>query len=265
MEEKKVLICAPVGDGKEYSINEWLMWIATQKYKNYDVALCVNGRSQKTLDHKISMFKQVEICNKPIEVLELPFNKYHTTNHRISYSRELLRKYAIEKNYDFILWLDTDTIPLVMDAIPLLMEQDKEVISGLYFYKGTNQSVIIDADTSTNMRYELIEELIASGDVVQVWGFGFGCVLMKKEILNKFSFDYKFKYEDWSEDFTACELLDLNKVDRWFFARIVCKHYHEKDFSVGDSRSLAEQKHEGSIRKNKPLSTSGKNQHLPAS
>lgn len=253
----KVLIAAPIGDGKEYSINEWLQWIADQPYKNYDVVLCVNGKTPENIEKKCSMLKECLINDRPITILKLPYDQYHTTKHRLAYSREKIREYAINGGYDYLLWLDTDTIPFIMDAIQLLINQEKEVISGLYFYKGTKQSVIVDDSTLTNVSYERITKLVETGEVVKVWGFGFGIVLMARSVFDKFSFDYRYKYEDWSEDFIACELLEKNNVERWFYARIICKHYHSKDFTIGDSScSQQEATNEGSIREDQHLSAS---------
>jgi hypothetical protein len=242
----KVLIAAPIGDGKEYSINEWFKWISEQPYEDYDVCLCVNGKSAESVAAKKAMLEEVRINDRPLIVLELPYDQYHTTKHRLAYSRDIIRSFAIEKDYDYLFWLDTDTIPVILDAIPFLIAQDKDVISGLYFYKGTKQSVIIDKDTLTNVQYSRIQELVGSGEVVKVWGFGFGCLLMSKAVLDKFSFDYTYKYEDWSEDFIACELLEKAGIDRWFYARVICKHYHANDFRVNDN-------HEGLDREDKHL------------
>lgn len=244
-----VLIAAPIGDGKEYSINEWFKWISEQPYDDYDVVLCVNGKSAESVAEKKAMLEEVRINDRPLLVLSLPYDQYHTTKHRLAYSRDMIRSFAIEKRYDYVFWLDTDTIPIIMDTIPLLIAQEKDVISGLYFYKGTKQSVIIDKDTLTNVQYSRIKELVMSGEVIKVWGFGFGCLLMAKSVLDKFSFDYTYKYEDWSEDFIACELIEKAGIDRWFYARMICKHYHSKDFTL-------ETENEGSGRKDQYVSSS---------
>jgi hypothetical protein len=232
MNKDKVLICCPVGDGKEYSVNEWFAWISKQTHDNFDIAVCVNGFSQESINKKIDLLRQVEINDKKIIVLDLPFNDYHTVKHKLAFSREILRLYALENDYDYIFWLDSDTIPYMLDAIPMLMSQNKDFISGLYFYKGTRQPVIIDADSHTNMEFSKIKDLVNTGEVVQIWGSGYGCLLMHRNAFSKASFDYKHKYESWSEDFIHCELLENAGVERWFYARVICKHYHKKDFTT---------------------------------
>lgn len=242
----KVLIAAPIGDGKEYSINEWFSWIAENDYKDFDVCLCVNGRSNDNIRKKYSLLKMVEIIKDdrhvPINLLMLPYNNYHTTKQRLFYSREMIRHFALRKGYEYIFWLDTDTIPSRLDAINKLMEKDKSVISGLYFYKGTRQPVVIDELTQTNISYEKIEKLMSEDDLCKVWGFGFGCLLIHRSAFERVSFDYTYKREDWTEDFQYCECLQNENIDRWFYPTVCCKHYHSKDFIIGEHGSQQELK-----------------------
>lgn len=231
MEEKKVLICAPVGDGKEYSINEWFNWIANQPYKNFEVAVCVNGRSEETLLQKITLFNQVEINNKKITVLYLPFDKYQTTKIRISDSREILRNFAIDHGFDYIFFLDTDTIPVTLDAIPRLMAHNKGMVSGLYFYKNTKQPIVIDKDTHTNLTLKKIQELTEKKEILEVSGFGFGVVLIRRDVFEKIAFDYNFMKEYWTDDFQYCEYMEKAGIKRYFDPWVVCKHFHRKEFT----------------------------------
>lgn len=234
MNKEKILIAAPIGDGKEYSINEWFKWISEQPHENYEVCLCVNGTSEDNVKKKVELLNQVEICGNKIHVLELEYNEYFTKNQRLVYSREKIRLFAKSKDYDFIFWLDTDTIPLVKDAIPLLLATKKDVVSGLYFYKETRQPVLIDKETKTNMAFKKIQSLVETGEVIEVWGFGYGCLLMSKKVYSMIPFDYENKRENWSDDFTHCDLMEKANIKRFFYARVTCFHYHKKHFSVRD-------------------------------
>ena len=232
MDEKKVLIAAPFGDSKEYSINEWLGWISEQDYSNYEVAVCVNGRSEESQKKKIDLMKQIEINDRALHVLSLPFSQYHTTKVRISRSRELLRAFAIGRGYDYIFWLDSDTIPMKLDAITKLMKWDVGMVSGLYCYKNSKQPIVIDKDTRTNMTLKKIEACAKNNELVEVLGFGFGCVLVKREVFEKVVFDYTYMREAWTDDFQYCEYMDKAGIKRYFDPWVVCKHLHRSGFTI---------------------------------
>ena len=48
---KKILISAPIGGHKQYSINDWFNWIARQTYPNYDICLWCAIKNIKTYKH----------------------------------------------------------------------------------------------------------------------------------------------------------------------------------------------------------------------
>lgn len=225
----RVLIAAPFGDGKEYSINEWLNWIATQRHEDYDVAVCVNGKSAETLAEKVELMKKVEIRGRPITVLHLPFDAYHGLLERLTYSREKLRQYAVDEGFDWIFWLDSDTIPAFKDAIHHLLEHKKTVISGLYFYKGTKQPVAIDLETETNFKLEKLQVAVQKDELLPAWGFGYGCVLMHRSVFEAVPFKH---YEKNSDDFAHCHAMDEAGVPRWLCPLVICKHYHSEEFTV---------------------------------
>lgn len=228
----KVLIACPLGDGKEYSINEWFGWIAHQSWQDYDVCVCVNGRSQKSIDEKKLLLEQVLIRDRPLIVLEHSYEEYDTMKMRLMKAREKIRSYAVAKGYDYLFFLDSDTIPVLLDSIQLLVNQDKSVVSGLYCYKGTAQPVVLDLQTVTNVSIKYCEELMMQNVSVRVWGFGFGCVLIHKDVFSKVPFRYSDKKENWTEDFVYCEALDKENIDRWFYPRVACRHMHAREFIV---------------------------------
>lgn len=251
---RKLLIAAPIGDGKEYSINEWFDWIANQTFKDYDVCLSVNATSAENLKKKVELLKQVEWIDvhgqkKKPKILAIPHGEWMTMKMRLSESREQIRKYAIYEGYSHVFWLDTDTIPLFKDAIPMLASKGKRVISGLYHYKRTSQPVVVDKETGTNISQEKVLRLMQEDEVCEVFGFGYGCVLQEVSTMNNATFDYKYKKEDWTEDFTMCQMLEENGIPRYFYARVACHHRHPSEYTINDA--MMEQSHEDATRQDK--------------
>ena len=227
----KVLIACPIAGFKQYSINAWLDWIAKQTYDNFDYLVCCNGKDQVKL---AEMCRKIEISYpdgsvKKLEVLELPDSERISVIARITYSREMIRRYAVEKNYDYIFFLDNDTIPYHKDAIQILLNHKKDVISGLYFYKNTKQPVVIDAETNTNISLDRCQDLALKREICEVWGFGFGCLLLSRKAFEKNEFDYSLFGDERSDDFGYCHVLEQNGIKRFFDPYVICKHFNDPE------------------------------------
>jgi len=241
----KVLICAPIGGKKQYSINEWFKWIALQEYKNFDVALCANGEGSSDL---VELIKQVRITLKDKEsriekrviALELRNSTDLTIIQKITYAREKLRRYAVKENYDYIFFLDTDTIPMNWKTIQLLMDYKKDCISGVYPYKNSSKSTIIDEKTKTNMFCDdpQIVKSFETHEPFEVWGFGFGCLLLSKTGFQK-GFDYDLFGEERTDDYGYCRVLSDQKIPRWITGEILCQHLGSKDNKASISSHLS--------------------------
>lgn len=254
MELKKVLIAAPIGSMKQYSINEWFKWISNQGYKNYDIAVCVNGDARHRL---FELLKQVEITDihgqvKKINRLMLCNSDKLTIIQKITFSREKIRRFAVENNYDYVFWLDTDTIPANINAISQLMRWGKESISGLYFYKHSQQPVIIDLDTHTNVAMHRIKELVDKDEIMMIWGSGYGCLLQGRKAL-QVAFDYDLFGEERSDDFGHTHAVEQAGIARWFYPMVLCKHLASSDEESRINKFLGINDHK--INKDKSLNT----------
>lgn len=229
----KILLAAPIGGKKQYSINIWFDWIATQTFKKEDVeaCICVNGADNQELKEKLD---QVEISypdgyKQRIKTLLLPNSEKMSVVEKITYSREMIRRYAVENNFDYIFFLDTDTIPYHKDAIQILLDHKKDVISGLYFYKNTKQPVVIDAETNTNISLAKCEDLALKREICEVWGFGFGCLLLSRRAFENNAFDYDLFGEERSDDFGYCHVLEQSGIKRFFDPFVICKHFNDPE------------------------------------
>lgn len=224
----RILIAAPIGGKKQYSILDWLNWIAAQDYPKdlIEVCVCVNGKDNEEV---ADLFRQTSInyqdgTKKEIITLVLPESSELSVIQKITYSREMIRRYAVEKEFDYIFFLDTDTIPFSKDVLRVLLNHEKEVISGLYCYKNTKQPVIIDKDTNTNISFDKCKELVKNEEITEVWGFGFGCLLLDRSAFKNNAFDYDLFGEERTDDFGYCHVLEHQGIKRWFDPVVLCKH-----------------------------------------
>ena len=67
MKDPKILIAAPIGGKKQYSIFQWFSWIANQDYQNFEVALCANGTEKENL---IQINKESDIQDTIAQVIK---------------------------------------------------------------------------------------------------------------------------------------------------------------------------------------------------
>jgi hypothetical protein len=222
----KVLIAAPIGGHKQYSINQWFHWIANQDHKDYEIAVCANGDTAPEL---VKLLEQVEIVDKhgqqkKITSMSLPNEINLSTIQRITYSREKLRRYALAEGYDYLFFSDTDTIPLVNDAIPRLLSHKLDAVSGVYFYKNSKVPVVVDKTTSTNIALDKIKQNALSGTLAEIWGAGFGCIMLSKRTLAECAFNYDLFGEDRTDDFGYCHVVQQKGIKIWLDSRVICKH-----------------------------------------
>lgn len=104
-------------------------------------------------------------------------------------SRNRLASMAVEMEADYILWLDSDMIfsPDTLERMVNILEVNKEVdvLSGLYFRRGHPFTPVLFSKLEVNedniLEWDDVHEL--PDGLFEVAGCGFGCVLMRTELL----------------------------------------------------------------------------------
>ena len=103
-------------------------------------------------------------------------------------SRNKIAKIALQTKADFILWLDSDMLfdPDILERLMADIEKGRDIVSGLYYRRAhpftpvafSELDINPDDDTATFKNY--------TGPftgVNEVAGVGFGCVLMKTDVI----------------------------------------------------------------------------------
>lgn len=125
-------------------------------------------------------------------------------------SRNKLAKQAVTMGMDYVMWFDSDMI-FPEDTLLRMLEhmKDKEIVSGLYFKRATPFSpVIYKSYTETEEGLEWEDYLdYPKNEVFEVAGMGFGCVMMKTEVLLDLALNYKAWFQpikNCGEDMSFC-------------------------------------------------------------
>lgn len=99
-------------------------------------------------------------------------------------SRNQLAEHAIKNEFDYMLWFDSDMV-FAPDTLEKLLADDKDIVAGLYFRRSAPFTpVLFDKLEITEEGICEFENTIDYPDhLFQVAGCGFGCVLMKTDVL----------------------------------------------------------------------------------
>lgn len=178
---------------------------------------------------------------KSIYDLEVP-EGYETTfqyfyGYNIDQIRNLIADWVV-KGFDYLFSVDSD-IAFPPDTLKKLLAHDKDIVSGLYIQRKPGQHILeIYEDNGrggvTNVPYAKI----AGHRQYEIAGCGFGCVLVKAEVMRAIPYPH-FKYysaldhkNTISEDVDFCQKARERGFKLWADATILCRHIGQTEFIV---------------------------------
>ena len=104
-------------------------------------------------------------------------------------SRNLLSLTAMEGEYDRVLWLDSDMVfppDTLVKMLQTMKEKDLDVLTGVYFKRmAPYRPVLYDEMNEDGTVYTEFKDI--PDGLFEVGGCGFGCVLMKTDIIFEIS------------------------------------------------------------------------------
>ena len=173
-----------------------------------------------------SIYKQ----NVP-EGVELDF--MFTTNYAVDTGRNILARYAIEHEFDYIFWVDADIV-LPEDALEKLISHNKDIVSGSYAMKALGKAIPIAMIRTSMNKYASIriDSYLGHKGLIKLDCIGFGCVLTKVEIFKKMKTPY-FKYtETLGEDAYFCRRAQKLGYEIYIDNTILCGHKGEISYTI---------------------------------
>jgi len=180
---------------------------------------------------------------KAIYDLEVP-EGYKTTfqyfyGYNIDQVRNLIASWA--EKYDYLFSVDSD-ISFAPDTLKKLIAHDKDIVSGLYIQRipGTHTLEVYEKNAHggvNNIPYQHIRNI----PLVEIAGCGFGCVLVKSEVIRAIGYPY-FVYhsaldhrQTISEDVDFCRKAREKGFKLYADTTILCEHHGSSSFKVADS------------------------------
>jgi len=233
-------------DTHEYSKNnnryDYELWITSKKPK---ISFVYNTET----NHYLEIFQDKKILIaiptdkyispetfKSIYDLNIPHGyKTHFQyfyGYRIDQVRNLIANWA--KDYDYLFSVDSDIV-LPNDTLEKLLRADKDIVSGLYVQR--NDDNVLEIFTNTKDRRIKYEE-IKDKELYEVEGVGFGCVLIKSDVIRNISYPH-FLYKHaldhnntYSEDVYFCDKARELNYKIFVDTTILCDHIGTKEYKV---------------------------------
>lgn len=196
-----MLVASPVFDGMEYCIGDFLDRMKSLSYGDYDIFL-VDNSENRDFAKKLKKEYGVDVLHLNLDMSGMK---------KIVRCRNRIFSYAAENGYDYVLMMDSDVIPPV-DIIERLLFHDKDIVSGLYFgvfnvdrkqkvksvawkcltedeweeVKGQLMSELVRR--REDVRRNLTEEEIDSGELQEVIIPSCGCMLVSRNVFGRFKY-----------------------------------------------------------------------------
>ena len=214
----RVLVGVPTCDWYEYCIMEFIAAIRALDYDNLEVLFVDNSQDPAYADKLRAL---------GLNVKQIPY--YEKPRDRMMHSRNLLRKEAIDGNYDYLLMLDQDVI-IPPNSLKQLLSHNKQVITGIYysFYKIDGKSRMLpvlwkeEDEKNDIMRFFTTEE-VEQPRLTEARACGTGCLLIRRDVLEGLEFRYKHEL-DGADDVWFCHDIKQKGIQLYADTSIKCKH-----------------------------------------
>jgi FkbM family methyltransferase len=151
--------------------------------------------------------------------------------------RNLIADWVV-RGYDYLFSVDSD-IAFSPDTLIKLLAHDKDVVSGLYIQRMPGQHTLeIYEHTPQGGVAQMPYGKLKGRSLVEVAGCGFGCVLVKAEVMQAIGYP-QFKYhsainhsDTISEDVYFCEQARNKGFKIWADPSVLCRHTGSFTFNV---------------------------------
>lgn len=226
MAKNKILLAAPNSFHKNYCFEEWI-----NLAKSFKVDIFIADNSPNDCNKELYKKHKVDyIWTNPAGRSSYDF---------ICSSQMKIRQRVLQGGYTHLFFLETDVFP-PRTILPLLECIDAPVVSVPYFiYKGKdtiqmNQEIRIFGKLGISRNYSLFEAFrFIDGNVHQSFSTGFGCSLIKADVLDAAPFRWigdKFVVNDESgashpDSFFYCDLQRL-KIPSYMYTGYTINHYN---------------------------------------
>ena len=158
--------------------------------------------------------------------------------YQVDQVRNLIAHWTIKHNYDYLFAVDSD-ISFAPDTLAKLLSHDKDLVCGVYIQRipGTHTIEVMRRNPQGGVSH-VDWNLIKGKGLVPIDGCGFGCALVKREVLDKMEYPH-FLYTSAidhrntiSEDVYFCMKATGAGFKLWCDTSVICDHTGSWTFQV---------------------------------
>lgn len=156
------------------------------------------------------------------------------TRETLSNSQNYIRRYFLNGDYDFLLLLESDLVP-EKHILRKLVANDLFVCGVPYYIGfGNNKTLCVffnkkkdnvDVWGTRLITPVEISEFVKDGKLQKVHGVGFGCTLIRRDIVERFPFWNDERFEDKHSDVYFYMDLNNNGIPVYVDTSLFVKHY----------------------------------------
>jgi len=159
--------------------------------------------------------------------------------YQVDQVRNLIVDWSLRNGFDYLFCVDSD-IAFPPDTLLRLLSYDKDIVSGVYIQRipGTHTIEIMRKNPWGGVSHVNWDDIKGQG-LVPIDGCGFGCVLIKAEVLKAIPYP-QFLYHSAidhantiSEDVHFCNQARDRGFTLWCDTGILCEHIGSSTFRVG--------------------------------
>ncbi|MEK6947643.1 MAG: glycosyltransferase [Nanoarchaeota archaeon] len=224
--EPKILVGCTVADVKRYCLGNYVAGLRRLTYKNFDVVLIDNSKTDKYAK----------------EIAKFGYNVIKTIHHdnmgeSITEGMNMLRDIAL-KDYDYFICLEQDVVP-PPNLIELMLETKKDIVTGVVPHlllkpDGSSRNIALlgidDIQNPGKYKYFDLESVMQNKEgLVKSDYCSMSCLMMSKNALKKIKFRYEPSKNNEMKtiwyDFCFSKDAKKNKFEIYANLAIKCQHY----------------------------------------
>lgn len=223
----KVLIAAPTSSDKDYCLEDWLKQVFSFDYPNYDIIM---------VDNSVDGNYHKKIIQQGVKCFHIYRGKKSSYQY-VTESQELIRLYAIENNYDYLLSLESDVF-IKKDTLMKMVLAEKQVYNITYFVDLFRTGNFVPCIQHAYMDGKRIDShmvdtsIYFTGEVKPILDYGMsgsfilthtgiGCTLIRRDIFMEVGFKTDGKH--FSDSLFHSEIL-VKGIESFFDSSIIAEH-----------------------------------------